>query len=335
MLGHAVCLLNRFQLHASDSQTSFQRRWSTAYSTSVLPFGELVLAQDQNLAIWLARCEVSDDHTLANANSISLAKSRTVTRLRELYGLYLVQEHQHTTTRASAAYLKMAKLGDPPIAKARGERELRMVSPPQACNNPLQQKAKGRQSRSVSFQLPPGLAQPPSTQACPYELPDLAWQQPALQQPCELQPTALHQPVVQQPASATTALIEQVIEPTSRRPPFAKQASQHQFVRSRMKQKGSSQIASKLHSILEKHDPSKKSSLQSMLQKKNSDNHKQWWKKHSFELTSKMTSACSQQRSSRKLSWKKVRAWVAHTTKCPKKASPHSSFSKSYRQHGQ
>ena len=115
-----------------------------------------------------------------------------------------------------------------------------------------QQKAKGRQSRVVSFQLPPGLALPPSTQACPYELPDLAWQQPALQHTPELQPTALHPPVVQQPASATTALIEQVIEPTSRRQPSAKQASQHQPPRSKVKQQGSSQIASKLHIILEK-----------------------------------------------------------------------------------
>ena len=79
---------------------------------------------------------------------------------------------------------------------------------------------------------------------------DLAWQQPALQQPHELQPTALHPPVVQQPASATTALIEQVIDPTSRRQPSEEQASQQQPVR--RSKKGSEEIANKLHSILEK-----------------------------------------------------------------------------------
>ena len=52
MLRHAVWLLNRFQLHVSDNKTSFQRRWGTTYSNPVLPFGELVLAQDQDLAIW-------------------------------------------------------------------------------------------------------------------------------------------------------------------------------------------------------------------------------------------------------------------------------------------
>ena len=128
-----------------------------------------------------------------------------------------------------------------------------MVSPPQASNH-LQPKAKGRQPRVLhsSTQLPPGLAQPSSSQACPYELSDLAWQQPALQQPQELQPTALHPPVVQQPASATTVLIEQVIEPTSRRQPSEKQASQQQPVRRGKKPKGSEEIANKLHSILEK-----------------------------------------------------------------------------------
>ena len=42
---------------------------------SVLPFGELVLAQDQSLAIWLGRCEATDEHILAKANSSSLVKS--------------------------------------------------------------------------------------------------------------------------------------------------------------------------------------------------------------------------------------------------------------------
>ena len=107
MLRHAVWLLNRFQLHDSDNKTSFQRRWGTAYSNPVLPFGELVLAQDQTLAIWLGRCEASDEHILAKANSSSLVKGRTVTRLSlgKLYGPYLVQEHKLTTTRASFSSL--------------------------------------------------------------------------------------------------------------------------------------------------------------------------------------------------------------------------------------
>ena len=107
MLRHAVCLLNRFQLHASDNKTSFQRRWGTAYSNSVLPFGELVLAQDQNLAIWLGRCEPTDDHILAKANSISLVKSRTVTRLslESSVDLTLFKSIRSTTTRASFSSL--------------------------------------------------------------------------------------------------------------------------------------------------------------------------------------------------------------------------------------
>ena len=103
----------------------------------------------------------------------------------------------------------------------------------------------------MSFQLPPGLAQPPSSQACPYEVSDLAWQQPALHQPHELQPIAFHPPVVQQPLSATTALIEQVIVTTSREQPSEEQASQQQRV-TRVKPKGSEEIANKLQSILEK-----------------------------------------------------------------------------------
>ena len=109
-----------------------------------------------------------------------------------------------------------------------------------------------QQPRPVSFQLPPGLAQPPLSQACPYELSGLAWQQPALQQPHELQPTALHLSVVQQPASATTPLTKQDVEPTSRRQPSEEQASQPQPGRRSKEQKGTRPIASKLHSILEK-----------------------------------------------------------------------------------
>ena len=89
------CLIS-FQLHSSDHKTSFQRRWGIAYSSPVLPFGELVLAQTQHaesakldhrlqpqrsLAIWLGRCEATGEHILAKANNTSLVKSRTVTRL--------------------------------------------------------------------------------------------------------------------------------------------------------------------------------------------------------------------------------------------------------------
>ena len=255
MLRHTVWLLNRFQLHSSDNKTSFQRRWGTAYSSPVLPFGELVLAQDQSLAIWLGRCEASNEHILAKANSSSLVKSNPVTRL------YSASSMDHSLFKslslpppelASAAYLKMAQLLDQPVEKARGAEQLRLISSPQASIKHPQQMAKGRQPKAVSFQLPPGLAQPPLAPDCPYELSDLAWQQPTLHQEQELQPTALHSPVVQQPASATTALIAQVIEPTSRRQPSEEQASQQQPVRRRKKQKGSEEIANKLHSILEK-----------------------------------------------------------------------------------
>ena len=53
----------------------------TASTSTVLPFGELVLAQDQSLAFWLGRCEATDQHILAKANSNSLVKSNSVTRL--------------------------------------------------------------------------------------------------------------------------------------------------------------------------------------------------------------------------------------------------------------
>ena len=256
ILRHAVWLLNRFQLHESDNKTSFQRRWGTAYSNSMLPFGELVLAQDQNLAIWLGRCEASDEHIFAQANSSSLVKGRTVTRLSlesSVDPILFKSISLPQPELPSAAYLKMPQLGDQPIAKARGERELRMASPPQASTH-LQPKAKGRQSRALhsSTPLPPGLEQPPLSQACPYELSDLAWQQPALHQPHELQPTALHPPVVQQLDSATTALIEPVTEPTSRRQASEEQASQQQPVRRTRNPKGSEEIAHKLHTILEK-----------------------------------------------------------------------------------
>ena len=253
MLRHAVWLLNRFQRHESDNKTSFQRRWGTAYRHQVLPFGELVLAHDQNLASWLGRCEASDAHILAKANSSSLVRSITVTRLSlasSMDPLLFKSISVPQPELSSAVLLQMAKLGDQPIAKPGGDRELRMVSPPQASKY-LQPKDEGRQPKA-SIHLPPGLAKPSSSQACPYELSDLAWQQPALQHPHELQPTALHSPVVQQPASATTVLIEPVIEPTSRRQPSEEQASQQQPVRRRKKSKGSDEIANRLQSILEK-----------------------------------------------------------------------------------
>ena len=118
---------------------------------------------------------------------------------------------------ASAAYLTKGPLGDHLSRTTGGERELRMASPPQASNKHPQQKTQERQPRAVSFQLPPGLARPALPSACPCELSDLAWQQPALHPLYGLQPTALHPLVAQQPASAMTALREQVIEPTSRR----------------------------------------------------------------------------------------------------------------------
>ena len=57
---------------------------------------------------------------------------------------------------------------------------------------------------------------------------------------------------MQQLASATTALIKQDVEPTSRRQPSEEQASQQQPERRSKKQKGSVLTANKLHSILEK-----------------------------------------------------------------------------------
>ena len=248
MLRHAEWLLNRFQLHSSDNKTSFQRRWGIAYSSSVLPFGELVLAQDLSLAIWLGRCESSDEHILATANSSSLVKSNSVTRLSLDSSRNLTMFKSISSpppALASAASLKMAELGDQPSEQAGGARELRLESQPQAYTKHSQQKAKGRhkqQPRAVSFQLPPGLAQP----ACP-----LAWHQL-----CMSCPTALHPPVVQQPASATTALIAQVIETTSRRQPSEEQASQQRPLRRSKKQKGTEQIANKLQSILERQGPS-------------------------------------------------------------------------------
>ena len=250
MLRHAVWLLNRFQLHSSDQKTSFQRRWGIAYSSPVLPFGELVLAQTQHaesakldhrlqpqrsLAIWLGRCEATGEHILAKANNTSLVKSRTVTRLSLESSMDLSVFKSITIPPpelTSAASLKMAKHDDPPCDQTSGEGKLMLEFPPQAYTKPPQQRARGRPSKQQqafppSFHPPPGLVQPPVPQACPQEL-----QQPPLQQP------ALPPPVVQQPASTPTALPQQVAQPTSMPQPSAEQASQPKPVRRRITQKG-------------------------------------------------------------------------------------------------
>ena len=177
MLRHAEWLLNRFQLSSSDSKTSFQRRWGIASTSAVLPFGELVLAPDQSLAFWLGRCEATDQHILAKANSNSLVKSNFVTRLSLDSSMDLILFKSSSLPPPelpSAAYLKMAELGDQPTAKAGGEKQLRMEFPPQAYNNQPQQKAKRKkkQKRAVSFQLPQGLAQTASLQDGQYALTD-------------------------------------------------------------------------------------------------------------------------------------------------------------------
>ena len=216
MLRHAVWLLNRFQLHSSDHKTSFQRRWGIAYSSPVLPFGGLVLAQTQHaesakldhrlqpqrsLAIWLGRCEATGEHILAKANNTSLVKSRTVTRL-SLEGSMDLQVLKSISIPppelTSAAFLKMAKYEDPPSDQTAGEGKLMLEFPPQAYTQPPQQRARGRPSKQQqafppSFH-PPGLVQPSVPQAC----------QPAST------PSALPQPVVQQPASTPPILPQPV-----------------------------------------------------------------------------------------------------------------------------
>ena len=256
MLRHAEWLLNRFQLSSSDNKTSFHRRWGIAFTSTVLPFGELVLAQDQSLAFWLGRCEATDQHILAKANSNSLVKSNVVTRLNldSFMDLSLFKSPSLPPPELpSADYLKMAKLGDHTPATARDEDQLGLAFPLQAFTHQPQHKAirKHKQQGTVSFQLPPGLAQSPSSQACPDELPDLAWQQPSLSKPDELQLAALRPPVVQQLASATTALITQVAATTPRNQPAQQQASQSQPVRSRMEKNSSEPKATKLDSLLE------------------------------------------------------------------------------------
>ena len=163
-----------------------------ASSSAVLPFGELVLAQDQSLAIWLGRCEATDEHILAKANSSSLVKSMSVTRLslnssRDL--AMFTSIILPPPELASAAYLKMAKFADQPSEKA-GEQE----SLGWSFHRKLATSIPSRRQKEDTCSSPElclsGLAQPPLSQACPFELSDLAWQQPDLQQPHELQPTA-------------------------------------------------------------------------------------------------------------------------------------------------
>ena len=180
MLRHAAWLLNRFQLSSSDYKTSFHRRWGIAFTSAVLPFGELVLTQDQTLAFWLGRCEATDQHILAKAHSTSLVKSNTVTRLSLDSSMDLILFKSPSLPPPeppSVAYLKKAELVDQPTAQAGGEEQLRMELSPQAYNSQPKQTARGtiRQQRPVSFRLPPGLAQTASSQAGPCALPDLAW----------------------------------------------------------------------------------------------------------------------------------------------------------------
>ena len=191
MLRHSVWLLNRFQLHSSDQTTSFQRRWGIPFSSPVLPFGELVLAQTQHaesakldhrlqpqrsLAIWLGRCESTREHILAKANNSSLVKSRTVTRLsleasRDLRVFKTISIPPPDLS--SSASVKMAKEGDQPTDQQGGDSKLRLEFPPQAYTQPPQQRPRGRpRNRPAAFQPaffpPPGLAQP-SQQASAFQ----------------------------------------------------------------------------------------------------------------------------------------------------------------------
>ena len=245
MLRHAVWLLNRFQLHSSDNKTSFQRRWGIAYSSPVLPFGELVLAQTQHaesakldhrlqpqrsLAIWLGRCEATGEHILAKANNTSLVKSRTGTRLSLESSMDLSVFKSITippSELTSAASLKMAKPDDPPCHQTGEEGKLMLEFPPQAYTK---LPSIGPEADQVSN----------SKLSHPQEL-----QQPPLHQP------ALPPPVGQQPASTPTALPQPVAQPTSMQQPSAEQASQPKPVRRRITQKGPGPAASKLHNILE------------------------------------------------------------------------------------
>ena len=305
MLRHAVWLLNRFQLHSSDNRTSFQRRWGTAYRSSVLPFGELVLASDQSLALWLGRCEVTDEHVLAKAFSSSLVTSTFVTRMSLESSRDLDMFKSITLPPrelASAAYLKMAELGDQPSEQAGGATELKLEYQPQASTQHPQQKAQGRheqQPSAMSFPLTPGVVPSPLPQACPYELSDLAWQQPALHYEKELPSTALHPPVVQQLASATTTSNLPFSEPTLRRQPSEEKASPQQRARRSQTQKGPTHHEPQ--SILDRQSLSRRQSLWSILWKSFSNPNQQRMML-SLELTLMLISICFQQLRSSKLS---------------------------------
>ena len=123
MLRHAEWLLNRFQLHSSDNKTSFHRRWGIDYSSSVLLFGGLVLSQDLSLAIWLGRCESSDEHILANASSNSLVKSTCVTRLSlgSSMELALFKSTSIPALKPASADLEMAGHGKKPLESSTGK----------------------------------------------------------------------------------------------------------------------------------------------------------------------------------------------------------------------
>ena len=214
-----------------------------ASTSAVLPFGELVLAQDQSLAFWLGRCEATDQHILAKANSNSLVKSNTVTRLSLDSSMDLIKSSSLPPPEPPpAVYLKMAELGDQPTAKVGGEEQLRMEFPPQAYNNQPQQKAKGKHRQKENIGTASFITSWPRC----IDRSSLA--KSALPQPHELQLTALHPPVVQQLASAATALIAQVIEPTSR----SNLLKSKLLISSRKNQKGTDATANKLQSILEK-----------------------------------------------------------------------------------
>ena len=257
MLRHAVWLLNRLQLHSSDQQTSFQRRWGVPFSNPVLPFRELVLAQTQHaesakldhrlqpqrsLAIWLGRCEATGEHILAKANNVSLIKSRTVTRLslEESCNLATFKTISIPAPElSSSASVKMAKEGDQPTDQQGGESKHRLDVPPQAFTQPPQQRPRGRpRNQPAAFQPalvpPPGLAQPSTSTSLP--------QQPQqAKQPAALQPKA-RQPTPPQPA----------LQPPALQQPALQQPALQQPVRRRITQKGPGPAATKLHSILEK-----------------------------------------------------------------------------------
>ena len=217
MLRHAEWLLHRSQLHSGDNQTSSPGRWGIA--TSVLPFGEPVLTSDLSLAIWLGRCDSSDEHILAKANGNSLVTSTSVTRLSLESSMELALFKSTSIPAlepASVTYLETAKRSAQPLAQAGGDEQLRMEIPPQAYNHHPQHKllSNHQQPRAISFQPPLGLAQPSPSPAYSCEV-----------QQHDLRPTTLHTPGVHQPASSPPALIAHNSESTMRRQLSAKPAT--------------------------------------------------------------------------------------------------------------